>query len=110
MLGEMKEELTIRRVHDNDLWIVKRITTEEVGKKELLSIKEEIKKAIKDNENQEMDISKKLEKKMEAIQKDLSLLRARLVVFEEHTKKFDTEVPEKEIEIPKEAEQKTVAG
>jgi hypothetical protein len=87
-MGDIKESIEVRRCHDNDKYIIKRVLVEEVNGKQVCSIYDEIEKAIIDTQSQLDDIPKQVVIREKSLRKQLEELLTRKEGFESHARKL----------------------
>lgn len=95
---EQREKTEIKRVHDNDKYVVTRTFVDEMNGKRLVQIHKDIQEAIKMHEEQIRAIPKDAEKKIEELTKSLNLLRDRKDAFGEFADKIAPEEAEQDVE------------
>lgn len=93
-MGELKETIEIKQVHDNDKYIVKRVIIEELTEEELSKIANDINDAYTESKKQLDDIPKQVEERTKVLQKQLDTLEERQKTFKKYAKKFNPEKKE----------------
>lgn len=93
-MGDQIETIEIRRVHDNDKYIITRKIVEDVSGAELVKVYNDIDKAFAETQKQLVEIPKQVAERTKALSASLETLKIRRMAFEEHASKLGAVKPE----------------
>lgn len=95
-MGESKETLSIKQVHDNDKYIVTRTIVEEMNGQELLKVYDDLTNAATEAQKNLTDVPKQAEERTKVFQNTFNMLTDRKNVFEVYALKLRSEERMKE--------------